>query len=139
MDPQARIEAYFNACSHASADEIAAHFTKSAVIWDTNVAPFRGAQRIGKQWVRVRERWLGAVWGVDSYVVAADGETAAIEWWMTGTDPATEGTFTFRGSEHYRFVDTLIDEIRQYWNFDSGRLDSGLVEFPYPTSAEESA
>ena len=39
--------------------------------------------------------------------------------------------FTFRGSEHYRFRDGLIDEIRQYWTYDHGRPGSALVGFDY--------
>ena len=39
--------------------------------------------------------------------------------------------FVFRGSEHYRFRDTLIDEIRQYWTFDAERPGSTLVGFDY--------
>ncbi|MDH4144540.1 MAG: nuclear transport factor 2 family protein [Acidimicrobiia bacterium] len=136
MGPEERITAYFTACSHASADEIASHFTADAVIWDTNVKPFRGAARIGRQWVRVRERWQGAVWGLDSCVTAADGASAAIEWWMTGTDPASTRAFTFRGSEHYRFAGGLIDEIRQYWTFDPDRLDTGLVDYDYEAGSD---
>lgn len=130
MDAQSRIVAYFTACSGGTAAEIAQHFTETAVIWDTNVAAFRGAEEIGSQWVKVRERWQGAVWGMDSCV--AVGDVAAIEWWMTGTDPRTQRAFTFRGSEHYRFVDGLIDEIRQYWTFDPAKLDTGLIGYAYP-------
>lgn len=116
MSTRARIEEYFAACSEGSAAEIAAHFTPDAVVFDTNIRPMRGADDIGTSWVKVRERWGGAVWSVDSFV--GDADTAAIEWSMTGTDPASQRSFTFRGSEHYRFVDGLIDEIRQYWVFD---------------------
>jgi hypothetical protein len=129
VEPRDRIVAYFSACSEGTAVEIAAHFCADAVIWDTNIAPFRGAAEIGRQWVRVRERWQGARWGMDSCVAA--GDLAAIEWWMTGTDPGTGQRFTFRGSEHYRFVDSLIAEIRQYWTFDPSRLDTGLREYDY--------
>ena len=50
---------------------------------------------------------------------------------MTGTEPAVAEAFTFRGSEHYRFVDTRIDEIRQYWTFDPAKLDTGLIGYDY--------
>ena len=50
---------------------------------------------------------------------------------MVGTDRRTGRSFVFRGSEHYRLVDGLIDEIRQYWTFDRDRLDTGLVDYPY--------
>lgn len=128
MEPSERVTAYFHACTTGTAADIAAHFTPEAVIYDTNVAPVRGADAIGDLWVTVRERWQGAVWTVTSLV--AEGEAAAIEWQMTGTDPTTRKRFVFRGSEHYRFVDSLIDEIRQYWTFDRDHLDTGLVGYP---------
>lgn len=131
MEPRSRIEAYFEACGTGSADEIASHFSADAVIYDTNVRPFRGADAIAGMWTQVRERWQGARWHVDSCVAA--GDTAAIEWSMTGADPATGRAFTFRGSEHYAFRDTLIAEIRQYWTFDAEKLDTGLMGYAYPT------
>ena len=92
----------------------------------------RGAGDIGASWVKVRERWGGAVWSVDSFV--GDGSGAAIEWSMTGTNPADGRSFTFRGSEHYAFADAaedvgLIAEIRQYWTFDPDRLDTDLIGY----------
>jgi len=129
FDPVARIGAYFQACSTGEADDIGAHFTDDAVIWDTNLAPCRGADAIGAMWVKVRQRWGGAVWTVDTAVT--DGVTAAIEWTMTGTEPREQRPFVFHGSEHYTFRDSLIAEIRQYWTFDPDRLDTGLVDWPY--------
>jgi hypothetical protein len=53
---------------------------------------------------------------------------------MRGRDPRQGGRpFAFRGSEHYRFRDSLIAEIRQYWTFDPERLDTGLRGYPYPS------
>jgi ketosteroid isomerase-like protein len=130
--PRERIEAYFEACSAGSPAEVAAHFTADAVIYDTNVPPARGSDTIAATWDMVRQKWGGARWTVDSVVESPDGATAAIEWSMTGTDPRSGRTFTFHGSEHYRFVDTLIAEIRQYWAFDRDRLDTGLIGYPYP-------
>jgi hypothetical protein len=129
MTPAERINTYFMACGEGTAADIASHFTEQAVIFDTNVRPIGGAQQIGEMWVIVRQRWGGARWSVDSVI---EGEaTAAIEWSMTGTDPTTQRQFTFRGSEHYRFAGSLIDEIRQYWTFDAEALDTGLVGFSY--------
>ncbi len=130
MEPSNRITEYFEACSSGTAQDIAAHFTADAVIFDTNVRPIVTADVIGKMWVKVRERWLGARWTVDSIIT--EGSTAAIEWSMTGTNPNDQQPFTFRGSEHYRFEDSLIAEIRQYWTFDDARGDTGLVDYPYP-------
>ncbi len=127
-----RIEAYFRACSEGSPDDIASHFTDDAVVFDTNHPPVRGAAAIGAFWAKVRERWDGAVWLVDTCV--SDGDTAAIEWTMTGRGP--RGEFAVRGSEHYRFADGRIDEIRQYWTFDRETLDTGLVDFPYASRLE---
>ena len=101
MRARERIEAYFRACSEGTADDIAAHFTPEAVIYDTNLRPVRGSDAIGTMWVTVRERWGGARWLVDSFVGDLDG--AAIEWTMEGTDPDRGRPFAFRGSEHYRF------------------------------------
>ncbi|MBT5775158.1 MAG: nuclear transport factor 2 family protein [Dehalococcoidia bacterium] len=121
------IRAYFAACGIASADEIAAHFTEGATIYDTNHAPVVGRERIGAFWAQVRERWSGARWIVDNAI--EDGDTAAIEWSMHGV--ADGQPFTFRGSEHYRFRDGLIDEIRQYWTYDPEQPGSALVDFDY--------
>jgi ketosteroid isomerase-like protein len=126
-DREARIRAYFGSCNHGSPEEIAAHFTDGAVIWDTNHAPVRTADGIGRFWQRIREQWRGARWSVDR--VVTDGDTAAIEWAMTGTGP--DGPFRFHGSEHYAFEGDRIAEIRQYWIFDRDRLDTGLVDYPY--------
>ena len=130
MEPGDRIAQYFEACSSESAADIASHFTADAVIYDTNLEPFRGAAAIGDAWVKIRTDWLGARWTVDSLVT--DGRAAAIEWSMTGTDPRTGQPFVFRGSEHYRFADGLVAEIRQYWTFDPKRLTTGLRGYPYP-------
>lgn len=127
MDARQRITAYFTACSEGTAADIASHFTPDAVVYDTNIRPMVGADDIGSSWVAVRDRWGGAVWGLDSF--AGDWDGAAIEWWMRGTDPTDGRAFTFRGSEHYAFDDGLISEIRQYWTFDRERLDTGLRGF----------
>ena len=153
MLPAERIEAYFQACGEGTAAEIAAHFTDDAVVYDTNIKPMRGAQQIGVSWVKVRERWNGARWTVDSFV--GDGDVAAIEWSMTGTAGDSQSgfrqsgfrqsgfrqsgfrqsgfrQFVFRGSEHYRFgTGNLISEIRQYWTFDPKALNTGLVDYDY--------
>jgi hypothetical protein len=128
MDAEARIRAYFAACTHGAAEDIAAHFTPGATIYDTNHRPVRGSGTIGGFWVQVRERWGGAAWFLDTCVAA--GDAAAIEWTMTGEQPRR---FVVRGSEHYRFEgdDHRIAEIRQYWTFDPKRLDTGLVDYRY--------
>ena len=59
-----------------------------------------------------------------------EGDQAAVEWAMHGTDRGSGRTFTFRGSDHYEFRDGLICEIRQWWTFDPTRLDTGLVGHP---------
>lgn len=137
MSPEDRILAYFDACSTGTTDDIASNFTEHATVFDTNVPPVCGAHRIGVSWVKIRNHWLGAHWEVDSYV--GDAKTAAIEWSMTGINAPTnvqpDGlSFTFRGSEHYRFEgdENLISEIRQYWVFDPSKLETGLVGFSYP-------
>ena len=132
MTPAERIRAYFAACNSGDATSVASHFTDRAAVFDTNVRPARGRDEIGAMWAAVARRWGGAQWSVDAVVESADGSSAAIEWSMVGTDPRTGRAFVFRGSEHYRLVDGLIDEIRQYWTFDRARLDTGLVDFPYP-------
>lgn len=127
MDHAARITAYFASCTSGTPEEIAAHFTDDAVIYDTNHAPVVGADEIGAFWERIRGQWQGAEWGVDSIV--SDSKTAAIEWHMRGN--AERVPFVFRGSEHYAFVDDLISEIRQYWTFDRAASDTGLQGYPY--------
>ena len=131
MNPAERIQAYFDDCGHGTAADIASHFTTDAVIFDSNLPPVCGDQAIGQMWLKVRHRWMGASWVVDS--VVAEGSVAAIEWSMKGVDPSDRRPFVFRGSEHYRFdAEGLIDEIRQYWTFDPATLDTGLIDYPYP-------
>ena len=127
-----RIRSYFAACTSGTAEEISAKFTDGAVIYDTNHRPVETAEGIGRFWTRVREQWSGAAWTVDTVVEQDDA--AAIEWTMTGVHRGTP--FAVRGSEHYRFVDDRIDEIRQYWTFDPDAPASELVGFPYADRAE---
>ena len=129
MEPRARIEAYFQACSEGSAAEVASHFTDDAVVYDMNHQPVRGAETIGSFWTKIRSKWDAARWLVHTCV--ADGNEAAIEWSMVGK--SGERDFCVRGSEHYAFVDTKIAEIRQYWHFDPKVLDSELQGYPYQT------
>jgi hypothetical protein len=121
------IRRYFAACSSGTPGQIAACLTEHAVIYDTNLAPVRGAAACGEFWVRVRQRWGGAHWYVDRGV--AQGDDAACEWSMTGV--AEGRAFVFRGSDHYRFEGDLIAEVRQYWFFDNSRLTSGLLGYAY--------
>ena len=134
MKPGDRIRAYFEACNGGRPTGVAEHFTDEAVIYDTNIAPLRGRDAIAAGWAAIAAKWGGATWTVDSIVEADDGSAAAIEWSMRGTDPRTGTAFVFRGSEHYRLVGGLIDEIRQYWTFDRDRLDTGLIGYPYDPS-----
>lgn len=127
MDHAGRITAYFASCTSGTPEEIAAHFSDDAIIYDTNHAPVVGAVAIGAFWERIRAQWNGAQWGVDRIV--SDGETAAIEWHMRGN--GARGPFVFRGSEHYSFEDDLISEIRQYWSFDRTASSTGLQGYPY--------
>ncbi len=121
------VRAYFEVCTSGSADAIATTFTKDAVVYDTNHAPVRGREAIGVFWLRVRERWSGAVWTIDSGL--EDGDAAAIEWSMRGTSNGEP--FVFRGSEHYHFDGDLIAEIRQYWTFDGDEPGTELVGYVY--------
>lgn len=134
------IEGYFSACTSGDADAVARHFTEDAVVYDTNHAPVRGAAVIGRFWSRIAAKWQGASWHCERLVT--DGETAAIEWRMSGTMAAhrsAEGgePFAVRGSEHYDFGSDgatgarLISEIRQYWTFDVEHPSSELVNYPY--------
>ena len=138
------IEGYFSACTSGDADAVARHFTEDAVVYDTNHAPVRGAEVIGRFWSRIAAKWQGASWHCERLVT--DGETAAIEWMMSGTMAASRRSaggaeagqpFAVRGSEHYDFgTDSetggrLISEIRQYWTFDLDHPSSELVDYPY--------
>lgn len=139
-DIAACIEGYFSACTSGDADAVARHFTDDAVVYDTNHAPVRGADVIGRFWSRIAAKWQGASWHCERLVT--DGETAAIEWMMNGTMAAQRTAeagepFAVRGSEHYDFGTDgatgarLISEIRQYWTFDLDHPSSELVDYPY--------
>lgn len=138
-DIEALIVGYFDACTSGDGDAVASHFTDDAVVYDTNHAPVRGAAVIGRFWSRIASKWQGAAWHCERLVT--DGETAAIEWVMTGTRAAGQdgggAPFAVRGSEHYDFgsdgetAERLISEIRQYWTFDAGDPGSELVDYPY--------
>ncbi len=126
-DPRDLIRSYFAACTAGDAQAVATHFTSDAAIYDTNHAPVRGRDAIGAFWTRIHEQWRGARWTVDAAIVESDA--AAIEWSMRGTHEGA--AFVVRGSEHYRFADGLIAEIRQYWTFDPTAPGSELVGYPY--------
>lgn len=140
-DIEARITGYFDACTSGNAAAVAGHFTDDAVVYDTNHAPVRGAATIGRFWSRIASKWQGASWHCERLVT--DGDTAAIEWKMSGTTSASRGgagsavPFAVRGSEHYDFGprdeggERLIAEIRQYWTFDAEHPSSELVDYPY--------
>jgi hypothetical protein len=85
------------------------------------------AEAIGAFWERIRAKWSGAAWHVDT--VVEDGSRVAIEWTMTGTTEG--GPFAVRGSEHYELAGDRISRIRQYWTFDPARPGSQLVGYPY--------
>ena len=121
------ITQYFLACGYGTAADIASHFEKDAVIYDTNHPPIRGAGSIGKFWLNVRERYGEATWHVDSIIESED--SAAIEWTMRGN--LGNKQLVYRGSEHYRVKNGLIIEIRQYWNWKRNELTSGLVDYLY--------
>ena len=127
IDNRKRIEAYFKACSEGTAKDIESQFTADAIIYDTNHRPLKTATGIGVFWDKIRAQWANAKWYVDACV--SEGDAAAIEWTMTGLNKGTP--FTVRGSEHYRFENGLIAEIRQYWTFDSESPGSELIDFPY--------
>ena len=121
------IRSYFEACTSGTPEEVAAHFTPDAVIYDTNHEPVRTSEGIGRFWAMIRQKWQGAEWIVDS--VVEQGDTAAIEWSMHGDHSGAR--FVVRGSEHYQFEDDLIAMIRQYWTFDPDNPGSELVDYPY--------
>lgn len=122
-----RVHDYFERCSTADAQGIAAAFVDDAVVFDTNVRPVRGAARIGDWWVRIREQWGGARWYVDTTV--EQGDHVAVEWTMVGVADGRD--FTVRGSDHYDFDGDRIAQIRQYWTFDRDAPGSELRDFPY--------
>lgn len=127
MSVRELVYSYFSACSREDSATIARHFCDDAVVYDTNHKPVRGATAIGEFFVRVRERWGGAVWEVNTYLASTDA--AAIEWTMRGWKQ--DQAFAVRGSEHYEFRDGRIAEIRQYWTFDQENPEAGLRDFPY--------
>ena len=124
------IRSYFDACSEGEDTDISAHFSEDATIFDTNHPPVVGKSAIGVFWLKIRSKWQNAQWFV--HRVVEDGETAAIEWAMTGD--YQEATFTIHGSEHYEFKNGLIFEIRQYWTFDPSNPGSDLIRYPYGES-----
>jgi ketosteroid isomerase-like protein len=127
MTHQPLVEGYFAACSHGDATEIARHFCPDAVVYDLNHDPITTASGIGEFYVKVRNRWHGASWHVNTYT--ENGDTAAIEWTMRGE--AGGEPFLVRGSEHYQFQDGAISQIRQYWNFNRATPGLGLRGYPY--------
>lgn len=125
------VRSYFAACSCGDAAAVAASFCTDAVIYDTNHDPVRGAEGIGRFFGKVRERWRGATWHVDTFV--GDGKRAAVEWTML-VERGGE-TVPVRGSEHYEFADGRIRQIRQYWTYDPDGPGVGLRDYPYQDDA----
>ena len=122
-----RIRDYFEACNSGDGTKIAENFTPDGVVYDTNHAPVVGRDGIGAFFQKIVSKWSGARWTVDRIV--EDGDAAAIEWSMSGLHEGRP--FTVRGSEHYRFEDGLIKEIRQYWTFDPSNPGSELQGYDY--------
>ncbi|WP_246631182.1 nuclear transport factor 2 family protein [Pseudonocardia nigra] len=128
---EALVRAYFAACSRGDVAAVAGSFCADAAVYDTNHRPARGAAAIGDFYAKVRDRWRGATWHVDTFV--GDGTAAAAEWTMlVERDGAT---VPVRGSEHYEFADGRIRQIRQYWTHDPGAVRTELREYPYGDDA----
>tara|TARA_Y100000780_G_scaffold180198_1_gene165815 strand:+ start:306 stop:722 length:417 start_codon:yes stop_codon:yes gene_type:complete len=121
------IRSYFEACTSGSSEAVAQHFTENAVIYDTNHSPITTAASIGNFWSQIHAKWIGARWVVER--VIESGDSAAIEWMMEGEHLGE--MFSVRGSEHYTFQGSLIEEIRQYWIFDPQSPGGGLISYPY--------
>jgi ketosteroid isomerase-like protein len=128
---QALVQAYFEACSRGDVDAIAAAFCEDATVYDTNHRPIRGAADIGRFYAKVRERWCGATWHIDTFVGSERG--AASEWTMLVRHEGRAKAV--RGSEHYEFRGGRISEIRQYWIYDPDTVGVGLQDYPYATDA----
>ncbi|TQM02119.1 nuclear transport factor 2 family protein [Pseudonocardia kunmingensis] len=127
MTGEGLVRAYFAACSRGDVVGVAASFCPDAVVYDTNHRPVRGPEAIAAFFAKVRERWDGATWHVDTFV--GDGRTAAVEWTMlVRRDGAT---VPVRGSEHYEFADGRIRQIRQYWTHRPDDPEVGLRDYPY--------
>lgn len=122
-----RVLRYFDACTRQSADEIASHFCDDAVVYDTNHAPVSGAQAIGNFYAKVRQRWNGASWHIDTFIEGP--AEAASEWTMLVR--VDERQVAVRGAEHYEFHDGLIRQIRQYWSYNADNVETGLKNYPY--------
>jgi ketosteroid isomerase-like protein len=121
------VRAYFAACSRGDREAVAASFRPDAVVYDTNHRPVRGAAAIADFFAKVRDRWQGATWHVDTFV--GDASAAAAEWTMLVTHGGA--TVAVRGSEHYEFADGRIRQIRQYWTHHPDDPAAGLRDYPY--------
>jgi ketosteroid isomerase-like protein len=128
---EALVRAYFAACSRGDTAGVSASFCPDAVVYDTNHHPVRGPDAIAAFFAKVRERWDGATWHVDTFV--GDGRTAAIEWTMLVRHAGR--AVAVRGSEHYEFADGRIRQIRQYWTYHQDDPASGLRDYPYEEDA----
>jgi len=135
MTHEKLVRSYFAACTSGDAEAVARHFTDDAVVYDLNHDPVTGANSIADFFRRVRDRWDGAAWEVNTYLEGADA--AAIEWTMRGAGP--DGPFAVRGSEHYEFVNDAISQIRQYWTFNREDPNVGLRGYPYDQDARFAA
>ncbi len=131
MNNRDLVESYFAACTAGDAPAIAGHFRADATVYDLNHDPVQGAEAIGAFYVRVRDRWKGASWEVNTFADGPDASTAAAEWTMRGE--AAGKPFTVRGSEHYEFAAGWISQIRQYWTYDRHNPETGLRGYPYAT------
>lgn len=123
------IRRYYDACSSADADGVAACCTPDVVHYflAPGTEPVPGAEHLGRYWRKVAEL-LSAEWTVE-HAVACDDE-AVIEFSQQWTSPEDGQRHIWHGAEWYAFRDGLICEIRAY--FDLGRdRNTGLVAFPY--------
>lgn len=116
---------YMELCNTGDAEAIAACFDADAVIYDLNHSPVRGADQIGKFWVKIRERWQGATWSI--ILDLAEGDHVAVEWEMVGRRDGQD--VLFRGTDIISVHHGRITEVHQYWSF-LPETGTTLVGFP---------
>lgn len=125
MTPEERVRAYYEDLNSGDAAQVSRHFTDDAVHYYTRRAPHLGAAQIGEN-AAAAVNFLDARWILETIV--ANDEAAAIEWAMLFNHPTRGTRMLDRGSEHFRFRDGLICEVRAYYNERGG----DLVGFDHP-------
>jgi ketosteroid isomerase-like protein len=120
MSVQEWIDAYGRAWETRDADAAAAIFTPDSIYRDHPLGPPHvGQDGVRSYWANVTSTQDQVKVRFGTPVASADGDRAAVEWWVTMLNEQAEVTLT--GILYLRFAaDGRCKELREAWHFEPG-------------------